>query len=138
MNYQAGKRLTDTACRVPTPIQSTVFISIRSVKTAIPPYAVIGGWLAGIPDDARVIGGTLVVKGGVGELVEIIDRSPAEQEFSFGVIEPSGVMRQGEFGSRVTTGSSKIFAEFTIINRFIHADIEGLLTGSRMVDSGKN
>ena len=43
-------------------------------------------WLAGVIDDAGIGGGTLVVKGSIGQFVEVINRSPTEEKFGFGVV----------------------------------------------------
>lgn len=89
---------------------------------------------AGIPDLAGVRRSALVSPGFVDEQLEIDAWAPAEEEFCFGVVEPSGMKGSFDRNRWECSRLSQVVSEFLVVNRFIHADVEGLLACLGVID----
>ena len=95
-------------------------------------------WLAGVPDLAWVILGSIIAPCFVYELFQIDFGLPVEEEFGFGIVKPSTLVLRFDVNRGKTLSFVKVFGNLAVVDRFVHAGVEKLLSGFGVVDREKN
>src|SRR5438045_2258554 len=90
--------------------------------------------LPGIPDLPGGGGVALVVPGGIDQAREIVSRAPTECVFCRGVVHPVGMIAARNPDRFHSLLVAQIRGKRTIIDGFIHADVEGLAANARISD----
>ena len=94
-------------------------------------------WLrsTGVPDFAGGGGGAVVGPGFVDEAFQVVAGAPAEQEFCFGIVEPGGEVWRFDFDGGHASRFAQVVGDLQIVDGFVHANVEGLLVGFRVIES---
>lgn len=92
---------------------------------------------AWVPDFSSIIWRSVVFPGFVNHSREVVIGLPVEQKSGLGIVEPGRVIRRTDIHARQTACSRQMFCNFSIIHRFVHADVEGLLSRLGMIDGRK-
>src|SRR6476620_6047214 len=78
--------------------------------------------LSRVPDDARFVRVALVVPCFFDQSLEVVARTPAEQELRFRVIEPGRVVRRADLDGGKAARLGEVGAELPVVDRLVHAD----------------
>ena len=93
---------------------------------------------AGIPNLAGVIHRALIAPSFFDKLFQIDFRLPVEEEFGFGIVEPSALVLRFDVNRGKSLGFHQVFGYLAVVDRFVHADVEQLLAGLGVIDRKKN